>query len=162
MAFRSRLAKWQRFVVVGLLSLSLAYAVLLCGVHMREVAIRKRSEALYAQFLRLQPGETNKAEIEILSKQWGDSLFQRVDCHGTDCEYTLGDVWGYSRWFFLTRFAHDHQPSSQLTLKTSGDLLSSASFSIGVLVPKGYGTREERKWLNDPNYVPYSSVLSLK
>ena len=46
---------------------------------------------------------------------------------------------------------------SQLTLRTSGNLLSTASFSVGVLVPKGYGTREERKWSNDPHYVPYST-----
>jgi hypothetical protein len=42
-------------------------------------------------------------------------------------------------------------------LKTKGDLLSAASFSVGVIVPKGYGTREERKWLGDQNYIPYSS-----
>jgi hypothetical protein len=136
MAFRLRLAKWQRFVLVGLLSLSFAYALLLCWVHMREAAIRTRSEALYSQFLRLQPGQTNKAEIEILRKQWGNSLPQEADCNGTDCEYTVGDVWGYSRWFLLTFLAHDHQPSSQLTLKTRGDLLSSASFSVGVWYPR--------------------------
>jgi hypothetical protein len=48
-------------------------------------------------------------------------------------------------------------PSSQLMLETDGNLLSSASFTVGVVVPKGYGTREERKRLSDPNYVPYFS-----
>ena len=64
---------------------------------------------------------------------------------------------GYSRWFLLTQLAHDHLPSSELMLETNGNLLSSAWFSVGVMVPKGYGTREERKRLSDPNYVPYAS-----
>jgi hypothetical protein len=112
---------------------------------------------MYAQFLKLQPGETTKADVEVLRKQWTGTLVQGVDCNGVDCEYTLGDVYGYSPWFLLTRLAHDHQPSSQLTLRTKGNLLSSASFSVGVLVPKGYGAREELKWRSDPNYIPYSS-----
>jgi hypothetical protein len=151
------MARLWRLGFASLLVLSFAYCLLLWWVHVRESAIRSRSEALYAQFLKLQPGETAKGEVEGLRKQWAGALVQGADCHGVDCEYTLGDVWGYSPWFLLTRLAHDHQPSSQLTLRTSGNLLTSASFSIGVLVPKGYGTHEEQKWLGDPNYVPYST-----
>lgn len=61
------------------------------------------------------------------------------------------------RWFAILPFAHDHQPTYELMLRTRGDLLRDDSFTVGVLVPKGYGTREERKWLSDPNHVPYSS-----
>jgi hypothetical protein len=157
MMLRSRMAKMWRLGFDILLGLSLAYGLLLMWVHVRESAIRSRSEALFAQFLRLQPGKTDTTEVEALRKQWAGALVQGADCRGADCEYTLGEVWGYSRWFSLTRFAHDHQPSSQLILKTRGNLLSSASFSVGVVVAKGYGTREERKWLSDPNYVPYST-----
>jgi len=151
------MAKSSRLGFASLLGLAFAYSLLLLWVHVRESAIRSRSEALFAQFLRLQPGKTNKAEVEALRKQWAGALVQGEDYNGADCEYTLGDVWGYSRWFLLTRLAHDHQPSSQLTLKISGNLLSSASFSVGILVPKGYGTREEQNWSGDPNYIPHSN-----
>lgn len=140
------------------MSLSLTYGLLLLCVHVRESIVRSRSEALYAAFLTLKPGETTKADIETLRGRWAGSEVQDVSCGKANCEYTIGDVWGYSRWYPLTQLVHDHQPSSQLTLTTNGNLLSSASFSVGVLVPKGYGTREERKWLGDPHYVPYSSA----
>jgi hypothetical protein len=151
------MARVWRLGFASLLGLSLAYGLLLMWVHVRESAVRSRSEVLFAQFLTLQPGVTTTTEVEALRKEWAGALVQGADCNGADCEYTLGDVWSYSRWFLLTRLAHDHQPSSQLSLRTSGNLLSSASFSVGVLVPKGYGTREERKWSSDPNYVPYST-----
>lgn len=146
-----------RLTLAAILSVSIGYALLVVLVRVRESVIRSRSEAMYAEFLKLHLGETTKADIEILRKRFAGSLNETVDCRSADCEYTIGNVWGYSRWFPLTRFAHDHMPSSQLTLKTKGNLLSSASFSAGVAVPKGYGTREERKRLSDPNYVPYSS-----
>ncbi len=141
----------------ALTGLCLAYGLLLTCVRMRESAIRSRSQAMYARFLELQPGKTTKADVEALRKQWTGTVIQGVSCNGADCEYTIGDVWGYSPWFLLTHLVHDHQPSWQLTLRTEGNLLSNASFSIGVVVPKGYGTREERKWSKDPRYVPYST-----
>ena len=147
----------SRLTLATISSLCIAYGLLVLVVRVRESAIRSRSEAMYAEFLKLHVGETTKADIEILRMRFAGSLTENADCGSADCEYTIGTVRGYSRWFLLTRFAHDHMPSSQLTLKTSGNLLSSASFSVGVLVPKGYGTREERKWLSDPHYVPYSS-----
>ena len=140
-----------------ILSLSIAYGLLVVFVHVRESVVRSRSEAMYAEFLKLRLGETTKAEIEVLRRRFAGSLTENVDCGGADCEYTIGNVWGYSPWFLLTRLAHDHMPSSQLTLRTNGNLLSSASFYVGVLVPKGYGTREERKRVSDPKYVPYAS-----
>lgn len=126
-------------------------------VHVRESVVRSRSEAMYAEFLKLHVGETTKADVEVLRKRFARSQPEDVDCRSAECDYAIGNVWGYSRWLLLTRLAHDHLPSFELRLKTSGNLLSSASFTVGVLVPKGYGTREERKWLNNPNYVPYSS-----
>jgi hypothetical protein len=151
-------AKLGRLGLVIALSLSFAYGLLLLLVRCRESAVRSRSEALYAEFLKLRLGETTTADIEVLRERFSSSLTENVDCGTAECEYTIGNVWGYSRWFLLTRFAHDHMPSSQLTLKTNGNLLSSASFYVGVVVPKGYGTREERKFLlSVPGYVPYSS-----
>jgi hypothetical protein len=147
----------SRLILAAILSPSIAYGFLLLTVHVRESAIRSRSETLYAEFMKLSPGMTTKADIEILRKRFAGSLPEDVDCGRTHCEYTIGNVWGYSRWFPLTRLAHDHLPSSELRLETNGDLLLSAWFSVGVMVPKGYGTREERKGLNDPNYVPYAS-----
>jgi len=146
-----------RFFLAAILTLSIAYALLAIIVRVRESAVRSRSEALYSQFLKLHVGQTTKADIDTLRKKFAGSLAENVDCGKTECSYSIGSLWGYSRWFLLTRLAHDHQPSSQLTLSTNGDLLSEASFSVGVVIPKGYGTREERKWLSDPNYVPYSS-----
>jgi hypothetical protein len=146
-----------RLALAAILSLSMAYAILVVLVRVRESVVRSRSEAIYAEFLKLHPGETTKEDIETLRRRFAGYLTENVDCGSADCEYTIGNVWGYSRWFLLTRFAHDHMPSSQLTLKTSGNLLSSASFYVGVVVPKGYGTREERKLLSVPGYVPYSS-----
>lgn len=147
----------SRLTLVAILSLSFAYGVLAMFVRVRESIIRSRSETLYAEFLKLRLGETTKADIETLRKKFAGSLSENVDCGGTHCEYTIGNAWGYSRWFLLTWLAHDHLPSSELKLETNGDLLSSAWFSVGVMVPKGYGTREERKRLSDPNYVPYAS-----
>jgi len=147
----------SRLILVAILSLSFAYLLLMVFVHVRESVVRSRSEAMYAEFLKLQPGETTKADVEILRRRFSGSHSENVDCGVANCVYTIGNVWGYSRWFLLTRLAHDHMPSSQLTLKTNGNLLSSASFEAGVLVPKGYGTREERKRLSNPNYVPYAS-----
>ena len=112
---------------------------------------------MYAEFLKLEPGRTTKSEVELLRKHWAGALIQDVQCGDVDCEYTIGNVWSTSPWFLISQLAHDHQPTSELLLKTKGDLLSGASFYVGVLVPKGYGTREERKWLSDPNYIPYSS-----
>lgn len=147
----------SRLTLVAILSLSFAYGVLAMFVRVRESIIRSRSETLYAEFLKLRLGETTKADIETLRKKFAGSLSENVDCGRTHCEYTIGNVWGYSQWFLLTWLAHDHLPSSELKLETNGDLLSSAWFSVGVMVPKGYGTREERKRLSDPNYVPYAS-----
>ncbi len=146
-----------RLALAAVLGLAFAYALLVALVHVRESVVRSRSEAMYAEFLKLRLGETTKSDIEILRRRFAGSLTENVDCGRTDCEYTIGNVWGYSRWFLLTRLAHDHMPSSQLTLKTNGNLLSSASFYVGVLVPSGYGTREERKRLSDPHYISYSS-----
>jgi hypothetical protein len=157
MILRVPAAKLWRFGLATILSLSFAYGLLVVLVHVRETVVRSRSEAMYAEFLKLRLGETTKADIEALRRRFAGSLTENVDCGVTDCEYTVGNLWIYSRWLLLTRLAHDHLPSSQLTLKTHGNLLSSASFDVGVLVPKGYGTREERKWLSDPNYVPYAS-----
>lgn len=150
-------ARMWRLGRVAISALILAYGVLLLCVRVHESAARSRSEAMYAEFLKLKPGETTKAEVGALRMLLKDSFVQDVDCGVTECVYTIGSVWGYSRWYLLTQFAHDHLPSSQLTLRTTGDLLSSASFSAGVVVPKGYGTREERGRLSDPNYVPYST-----
>src|SRR5882757_6438208 len=154
MILRQHPAWLWRLGWVTILCLSFAYGLLLWWVHVHESMVRSRSEALYVEFLKLQPGKTTKTDIEALRRRWAGSLVQDADCGATDCEYTIGNVWGYSPWFLFTRLAHDHQPSSELTLKTNGNLLSSASFSVGVLVPKGYGTREERNRLRDPNYVP--------
>src|SRR3974390_3544189 len=147
----------SRLTLAAILSVSFAYGFLVVLVHVRESVVRSRSEAMYAEFLKLRVGETTKADIEVLRRRFAGSLTENVDCGVADCGYTIGNVWGYSPWFRLTRLAHDHMPSSQLSLETNGNLLSSASFYVGVVVPKGYGTREERKWLSDPNYIPYSS-----
>ena len=146
-----------RLTLAAISSVAIGYALLVVLVRVRESVVRSRSEAMYAEFLKLHLGETTKADIEILRRRFAGSQTEIVGCRSADCEYTIGNIWGYSRWFLLTRFAHDHMPSSQLTLKTNGNLLSSASFYVGVAVPKGYGTREERNRLSDPNYVPYSS-----
>ena len=138
----------SRLALAAILSLFLAYSLLVVLVRVRESVVRSRSEAMYMEFLKLHLGETTKADIETLRGRFAGSLAENVDCGGADCEYTIGNVWGYSRWFLLTWLVHDHMPSSQLTLKTNGNLLSSASFYVGVLVPKGYGTREERKRLS--------------
>ncbi len=150
-------AKLWRLGLVITLGLSFAYGLLLLWVHYRESVVRSRSEAMYAEFLKLRLGETTKPDIEVLRRRFTGSVTENVDCGVADCEYTIRDVGSLSTWFPLTRLAHDHMPSSQLTLKVKGNLLSSASFSVGVVVPKGYGTREERKWLSVPGYVPYSS-----
>ena len=147
----------SRLALAAILSLFLAYGLLVVFVHVRESVVRSRSEAMYAEFLKLHLGETTKTDIETLRRRFAGYQTENVDCVGADCEYTIGNVWGYSRRFLLSRLVHDHMPSSQLTLKTNGNRLSSASFYVGVLVPKGYGTREERKWLSDSNYEPYSS-----
>lgn len=147
----------SRLALTAILSLFFAYGLLVVFVRVRESVVRSRSEELYAEFLKLHVGETTKSDIETLCRRFADSLTENAACGHADCEYTIGNVWGYSRWFLLTRLAHDHMPSSQLALKTNGNLLSSASFYVGVVVPKGYGTREERKRLIDPTYVPYSS-----
>jgi len=146
-----------RLTLAVILSLLIAYALLVVFVRVRESIVRSRSEAMRAEFLKLHVGETTKEDIETLHRRFAGSLTENVDCGSTSCEYTIGNVWGYSRWFMLTQLAHDHMPSSQLTLKTNRNLLSSASFYVGVVVPKGYGTREERKLLKIPGYVPYSS-----
>ena len=147
----------SRLALVVILSLSFAYGLLVVLVHVRESVVRSRSEAMYAEFLKLRLGETTKADIEVLHRRFAGSVTENADGGTADCEYTIGNLWVNSRWLLLTRLAHDHLPSSQLTLKINGNLLSSASFDVGVLVPKGYGTREERKWLSDPNYVPQAS-----
>lgn len=157
MILRAQRTKRWRIGWATVASLTFAYALLVLWVHVRESAVRSRSEALYADFLKLQPGKTTRADIEILRKRWAGSLVEDAQCQGADCDDTIGNVWSYSRWFYLTRLAHDHLPSSELRLLTHGDLLSTASFTAGVLVPKGYGTREERPRLSDPNYVPYST-----
>jgi hypothetical protein len=157
MIIRKRATRLWRLGLAAILGLSFAYGLLVALVHLRESVVRSRSEAMFAEFLKLHPGETTKADVEILRRQFAGSLTENVDCGAIDCEYTIGNVWGYSPSFLLTRLAHDHMPSSQLTLKTNGNLLSAASFYVAVVVPKGYGTREERMRLNDPNYVPYSS-----
>lgn len=157
MVHRMQTAKLWRFGLGAILSLLVAYGLLGVFVHVRESIVRSRSEAMYAEFLKLRVGETTKADIEALRRRFAGSLSENEDCGVADCEYTIGNVWGYSRWFPFTRLAHDHMPSSQLTLITNGNLLSSASFYVGVVVPKGYGTREERKLLSVPGYIPYSS-----
>jgi hypothetical protein len=148
-----------RLGLITLLCLFVAYGTLFIWVHVRESIVRSRSEAMYAEFLKLQPGVTTKADIDKLQSRLAKNLTQNVDCGNIDCDYTIGNVWvGFPRWLQVTRLAHDHMPSSQLNLKTEGDLLSSATFYIGVVVPKGYGTREERKFvLSYPNYIPYST-----
>ena len=158
MKFRLQAAKLRRLGIVILLGLSAAYGLLLIEVRLRESVVRSRSEAIYAEFLKLRLGETTQADIEALRRRFAGSLTESVECGAGDCEYTIGNVWGYSRWFKLTQLAHDHMPSSQLTIKTNGNVLSSASFYVGVVVPKGYGTREERKLLSSvPGYIPYST-----
>jgi hypothetical protein len=122
---------------VAISALILAYGVLLLCVRVHESATRSRSEAMYAEFLKLKPGETTKAEVGALRMLLKDSFVQDVDCGVTECVYTIGSVWGYSRWYLLTQFAHDHLPSSQLTLRTTGDLLSSASFFCGRRCSQG-------------------------
>lgn len=157
MIFREYKSKLWRLGMIAILCMSFAYGFLVALVRVRESVVRSRSEAMYREFLNLHFGETTKADIEILRKRFAGSLPESVECGNADCEYTIGNVWGYSRSFLLTRFAHDHMPSSQLTLETKGNVLSSATFYVGVLVPKGYGTREERKLLSVPGYIPYSS-----
>jgi hypothetical protein len=154
---RRHAGKWRLGLAV-LLGVTLAYGVLLLCVQVNESVARSRSEAMFEEFLRLRPGETTEAEIAALRARLKNSFAQDVNCAGSGCVYTVGSVWGYSRWYAVTQFAHDHLPSSQLTLRTTGDVLSSATFSVGVFVPKGYGTREERARLSDANYVAYSSA----
>jgi hypothetical protein len=149
----ARLWRVARAVICVLL---VGYGLLFLLARIHESLVRSRSEAMYEEFLKLQPGRTTKLDIELLVRRAG-SRNSDVRCEGDGCEYTIGNVWGQSRWSAILRIGHDHQPTSELLLKTERDLLSYASFSIGILVPKGYGTREERKWLGDPNYVPYSS-----
>jgi hypothetical protein len=149
----ARLWRVARAVISVLL---VGYGLLFLLARIHESLVRSRSEAIYEEFLRLQPGRTTKSDIELLLRQAG-SQNPDFHCEGDDCEYTIGNVWGQSQWSTILRIAHDHQPTSELLLKTKGDLLSYASFSVAILVPKGYGTREEQKWLGDPNSVPYSS-----
>jgi hypothetical protein len=153
---QASLARLWRVARALISVLLVGYGVLFLLARIHESIVRSRSEAIYEEFLKLQPGRTTKSDIELLLRQAG-SQNPDVHCEGDDCEYTIGNVWGECRWFGILRIAHDHQPTSELLLKTKGDLLSYASFSVGIIVPKGYGTREERKWLSDPNYVPYSS-----
>ena len=149
----ARLWRPSRAVIAVLLA---AYGLLFLLARLHETIVRSRSEAIYKEFLKLQPGRTTKVNVEYLLKQ---AAFRTPDVHcgSGDCEYTIGNAWGGSRWFATLPFAHDHRPTYELMLRTRGDLLRDASLTVGILVPKGYGTREERKWLNDPNYVPYSS-----
>ena len=150
-------SKLLRRGCITFLGLIFAWGVLLVSVQVRERVVRSRSEALYSEFLKLRPGVTTKADVEVLRKQWVNKFSEGVDCNGDHCDYTVGDLWGWSRWFLLTRFAHDHAPSSMLEVETKGNYVLRASFSARVAVPKGYGTREELKLLSDPNYVSYSS-----
>lgn len=153
----TQVTRLRRIVSAVILCLVAGVCVLSLAVRIHELVVRSRSEALYAAFLQLEPGQTRKSEIEILRSHWAGSLVQSIRCDRDGCDYRIGDLWNESRWLLITRLVHDHQPTSELVLKTKGDVLSSASFSVGTYVPKGYGTREERKWLNVPDYVPYSS-----
>lgn len=157
MGFWEQRSKLLRVGAISVLGLVFAWGVLLVSVQVRERVVRSRSEALYSEFLKLRSGVTTKTDLELLRKQWVGKLSQNVDCNGDQCDYTMGDVWGLSRWFLLTRFAHDHAPSFMLEIETKGDYVLRATFSARVMVPTGYGTREELKLLSDPNYVPYSS-----
>ncbi len=149
----ARLWRVGRTVIAVLLA---GYGLLFLSARIHETIVRSRSEAIYKEFLKLQPGRTTKSDIERLLKQAGCQV-PDVHCGGGKCEYTIGNAWSVSRFFTIFPFAHDHQPTYELILRTRGDLLLDASFTVGILVPKGFGTREERKWLSDPNYVPYSS-----
>ena len=157
MVTQARLATPWRIGRAAIAALLVGYSLLFLLARIHEAVVRSRSEAIYKDFVHLQPGQTTKADIELLRKRWGGSLIQDAQCRGVDCEYTIGNLWSESRWLAVLWLARDHQPTSELRLKTKGDLLSAASFSVGVRVPKGYGTREERRWLSDQNYVPYSS-----
>ena len=147
----------RRVATAVILCLVAGFCVLFLAVRIHELVVRSRSEALYAAFLKLEPGQMRKSAIEILRSHWAGSLIRSVRCDRDGCDYRIGDLWNESRWLVITRLVHDHQPTSELVLRTKGDVLSSASFSVGTYVPKGYGTREERKRLNVPGYVPYSS-----
>src|SRR5215469_16722719 len=117
MDLRIQVAKLGKLGIVILLALSAAYGLLLIGVRLRESFVRSRSEAIYAEFLKLRLGGTTQADIEVLRRRFAGSLTESGERGVSDCEYTIGNVWGYSRWFQLTQLAHDHMPSSQLTLK---------------------------------------------
>jgi hypothetical protein len=145
MFFREQAAKLWRVGLAAILSLSFAFGVLVVLVHVRESVVRSRSEAMYAEFLKLHLGETTKAEIEILRGRFAGSLTENVDCGGADCEYTIGNVWGYSPWFLLTRLAHDHMPSSQLTLKTNGNLCRARRFMLAFCTEGIRHTRGAKK-----------------
>jgi hypothetical protein len=152
-----RRSKLLRVGCISVLGLIFAWGVLLVSVQARERVVRFRSEALYSEFLKLRPGVTTKTDVQLLRKQWAGKLSQNVNCNGDQCDYTIGDIWGLSRWFLLTRFAHDHAPSFMLQIETKGNYVLRATFSARVMVPTGYGTREERKFLSNPNYVSYAS-----
>jgi hypothetical protein len=127
------------------------------AVQLRERAVRSRSEALYAEFLKLRPGVTTQTDVDGLRKQWAGKVPENVSCDNGTCRNTIGTLWDLTRWFPLTQLVHDHSPTSEFVLEIKDDRLLRASFAAGVLVPRGYGTREERELLRDPRYVPYSS-----
>lgn len=77
---RMQVAKLWRLGLVVTLSLSLAYGLLLILVRCRESVVRSRSEAMYAEFLKLRLGETTKADIEVLRRRFAGSLNEGVDC----------------------------------------------------------------------------------
>ena len=47
----------SRLALVVILSLSFAYGLLVVLVHVRESVVRSRSEAMYAEFLKLRLGD---------------------------------------------------------------------------------------------------------
>jgi hypothetical protein len=158
------MAQWRnqsmlwRVRAVSSMGLIAASVLLVVAVQMRERAVRSRTEALYAEFMKLRPGVTTQADVDGIRNRWAGKVPENVFCDNGTCRYTIGSLWDLTHWFPLTRLIHDHSPTSEFVMETKDDRLLKASFAAAVLVPRGYGTRAERELLRNPGYFPYSSV----
>jgi hypothetical protein len=154
--WRKQASLW-RVTAACFIGLTASCVLLGVAVQLRERLVRSRSEALYAEFMKLRPGVTTQAEVDGIRNQWAGKAPENVFCDDGTCRYTIGSLWDLTHWFPLTRLIHDHSPTSEFVMETKADRLLEASFAAGVLVPRGYGTRAERELLRNPGYFPYSS-----
>ena len=157
-----RIRLTSEWLKVSALVLTAFYLACLLFVTVSKTLMRHRAERLLAEMRRLQVGKSSWDDLQGIRTRWAAWGSSDGTCNKQHCAYRVSftDVPG-QRWFaapiFHLRLGHEAYVTFGVGLDNG--VVTRTQFGFVVVVPKGYGSRWERKERQRPGYVPYSSSV---